>query len=95
MSNGKGYYAYVIGSGYSADGTKYPKFDLATGFRKEHVLAENVTGDSLDARVSWMMENLERELKRGDKNVDVFGFPRGSATVLEFLNRTGSILDCG
>ncbi|MDD4869426.1 MAG: hypothetical protein PHR77_02605 [Kiritimatiellae bacterium] len=51
------------------------------------VLLEGVAGKTLGDRVDKMMDTLEDELKAGDKEVNVFGFSRGSASALEFLNR--------
>jgi pimeloyl-ACP methyl ester carboxylesterase len=48
---------------------------------------EGAWGKTLGDRAGEMMRHLEDELQAGDREVNVFGFSRGSATALEFLNR--------
>ncbi|CAM2009692.1 phospholipase effector Tle1 domain-containing protein [Acanthopleuribacter pedis] len=80
------YYAYGIGSGFHADGTPYSTFDGIS-------LEEKATGNSMEERVQDMLNNLENELRKGDKVVDVFGFSRGAASATLFLNKIQSKID--
>jgi len=91
--NDNAYYAYGIGSGYSADGTPYDKNWHGGTTRK--ITYEGITGETMDARVTYMVKNLEKQLAKGDQVVDVYGFSRGSATALEFLNRIQDQKDAG
>jgi len=87
------FYAHGIGSGYNADGTRYEKkWHGGTG-RK--ITYEGITGETMDARVTYMVNNLEKQFAKGDKVVDVYGFSRGGATALEFLNRIQDQKDAG
>jgi len=76
------FYAYGIGSGYHADGTPYSAIE----WMDYPPLKESATGRSMEARVDWMIENLEKQLRLGDNVVDLFGFSRGSASASRFLN---------
>jgi RHS repeat-associated protein len=82
-------YAYGIGTGYEADGTKYDVNDVDV---EDRITRELATGQSMDDRVEWMMKNLEKRLK-SDKVVDVFGFSRGGASAVDFLNRIQDQID--
>jgi RHS repeat-associated protein len=88
-TKGDKYYAYGIGTGFEADGEPYAR---GAGLR---ITAEGVSGGSMDERIEWMMGNLETQLLDGDNTVDLFGFSRGAASGVDFLNRIQDKIDSG
>ncbi|NCB44811.1 MAG: hypothetical protein EOM59_19645, partial [Clostridia bacterium] len=90
--SGARFYAFGIGSGYHANGTPYAGTENQI---KKEMIREGVTGDSMNARVNYMIRNLETQLQLGDNIVDATGFSRGAASVLVFLNRIQDQIDKG
>jgi uncharacterized protein (DUF2235 family) len=83
---GLAFYAHGIGSQYNADGTQ-------NGLDPDW--PQGATGNSMSDRVDFMLKNLEKQLRAGDKTVDVFGFSRGSATTTVFLQRIQERIESG
>ena len=90
--SGERFYAFGIGSGYHADGTPYAGNKEQV---EKEMTREGATGDSMDARVNFMIGKLEQQLGSGDNIVDLIGFSRGSASALVFLNRIQDQVDAG
>ncbi len=81
--------SYGIGTGFSADGTPYPSGS------ESRITNEIATGKSMDLRAEFMMSNLEKQLANGDNEVNTFGFSRGAASQVDFLNRIQDKIDDG
>jgi RHS repeat-associated protein len=80
-ANGSRWYVPGVFSGLQPGGEKNGVIDtMGTPL-------EGAWGKTLGDRAGEMMRHLEDELQAGDREVNVFGFSRGSATALEFLNR--------
>ncbi len=90
---GEASYAFGIGSGYHADGTRYRQAERGKG--DAFVIQEGITGTTMEARVDFMMEELKKNLQNKDKVVDLFGFSRGAASATLFLNRIQEKIDSG
>lgn len=86
--HGRAFYVPGVFSGYSVDEKKY-------GFLRKRPITEGAAGRTLGLRAAEMMKHLETSLSAGDKEVNVFGFSRGSVTALEFLNRIQNKIDSG
>ncbi len=81
-------YVPGIGSGYHADGRPYSKeYDDQSGTMVSRSTHEMATGLTMDDRIDYMLKQVRANVIRGDRYVDVFGFSRGGASALEFLNR--------
>ena len=84
--NGNRHYVPGVMSGRDPDGKitsrKWYYLWLSRG-----QISEGAAGRTLGARAAKMIEHLETELAAGDKEVNLFGFSRGSTTALVFLNR--------
>lgn len=78
--HGIGFYVPGVFSGYAPDGTPY------TPVQKLAILNEGISGKTLNERAKYMMGLLKTQLATGDKEVNIFGFSRGSLTALVFLN---------
>jgi RHS repeat-associated protein len=87
--NGSAYYVPGVFSGYAPDGRRYSRIERA------RMLSEGAAGRTLGERVSAMMGHLDKELKSGDREVNVFGFSRGATSAMEFLNRIQDRVDAG
>jgi RHS repeat-associated protein len=83
--NGRKYYVPGVFSGFTPEGNQYGRKWYLLGARG--LLFEGAAGKSLGDRVNYMVGKLEKELRNGDKEVNIFGFSRGAASALEFLNR--------
>ena len=105
--NGTPFYMPGVFSGYTADGKKRNSVfapsrswiycGVIGGITTESIAygLEGAAGATLGDRVSEMMKNLEATLMSGDKEVNVFGFSRGSTSSLEFLNRIQDKINSG
>ena len=104
--NGEAYYMPGVFSDYAPTGEKerspwaprsgWAVSPLATiGWEWLSVGLEGAQGKTTGARVDEMVKKLEIELVRGDKEVNVFGFSRGSTSALEFLNRIQDKVNAG
>ncbi len=78
-------YVPGIGSGYYPDGT--------TNHWWEGEWKQQATGKTMDERIDYMISQVKANVKKCDRTVDVFGFSRGSASALEFLNRLQDAID--
>lgn len=83
--NKKVFYVPGVFSGYTPEGKPYDRKWYLLGGRG--MMSEGARGATLGDRVSYMVTLLEKQLEAGDKEVNVFGFSRGSTEALEFLNR--------
>jgi RHS repeat-associated protein len=80
--HGTRWYVPGVMSGYAPDGTPYKGFHNTTA----GMLKEGIWGESLEARAAEMMKHLKAQLAAKDKEVNIFGFSRGSLTALVFLD---------
>jgi len=80
--HGTKWYVPGVMSGYAPDGTPYRWPHNTTA----GMLKEGIWGETLEARAAEMMKRLKAQLDAGDKEVNIFGFSRGSLTALVFLD---------
>jgi RHS repeat-associated protein len=87
--HGEAFYVPGVYSGYAPDGTPYK------GWIKRPPISQGGYGASLQARADEMMKKQRTQLAAGDKEVNVFGFSRGSLTALVFLNMIAKEVEKG
>jgi RHS repeat-associated protein len=97
---GKKVYVPGIGSGYSPALKKYePYYNGGKDVTPSTIQQEGVTGDTMKERVDYMLEKFEENLDNkanADRfNIDVFGFSRGSATAVIFLQKIQEKINSG
>lgn len=89
---GKAVYVPGIGSGYTPDLQKYqPYYNDGKDVTPRRIIDEGIMGATMKDRVDYMLKQFEsnlNDLSNPDRfNVDVYGFSRGSASAVIFLQR--------
>jgi hypothetical protein len=100
-NSGKKVYVPGIGSGFNPDSTPYlPKYSNTRSYKMydstpDKIDWEGVTGKTMEARVDYMLDQLDKNIASGDYDVDLFGFSRGGASALMFLKKIQDKKDSG
>ena len=85
-AHGNPYYVPGVMSGRTPEGDKTKRKWYYLWLSRGQI-SEGAAGRTLGSRADKMIEHLEKELAGGDKEINLFGFSRGSTTALEFLNK--------